>query len=244
MLRLTSKPKVGELRRLHTRASRVGLLTTADELDFEVPQFGRVVTMPTARSLLAALTLAFTAISCSDKSPTEANTLGDQQAPTAPAVAGRADLLRNLPTSGTVLDAAGNPTSQVIGGTISVTRIDYNQVTGTLEVDGTFTYLNNGVSVTQAFRDIPATLVRGGAPTAPVCDILILDIGRITLDLLGLVVDIAPISIDITAVSGPGNLLGNLLCALVGILDGPRLGGFLGAITNLLNQINAILGAL
>jgi hypothetical protein len=42
----------------------------------------------------------------------------------------------------------------------------------------------------------------------------------------------------------PGNLLGNLLCALVGILDGPQLGGFLNAITNLLNQINAILAGL
>ncbi len=51
------------------------------------------------------------------------------------------------------------------------------------------------------------------------CKILILDIGRIHLDLLGLVINIAPIHIDITAVPGAGNLLGNLLCAIAGLLD-------------------------
>ena len=62
------------------------------------------------------------------------------------------------------------------------------------------------------------------------CEILDLDIGRIHLDLLGLVVNIAPIHINVTAVPGAGNLLGNLLCALVGLLDdlrGPDLANFL-----------------
>src|SRR5215208_5734954 len=40
------------------------------------------------------------------------------------------------------------------------------------------------------------------------CEILDLDIGRIHLDLLGLVVNIAPIHINVTAVPGAGNLLG------------------------------------
>jgi hypothetical protein len=52
-----------------------------------------------------------------------------------------------------------------------------------------------------------------------VCNILTLNIGAIHLDLLGLVVDLSPIDLDITAVSGPGNLLGNLLCAVAGLLD-------------------------
>ena len=39
------------------------------------------------------------------------------------------------------------------------------------------------------------------------------------LDLLGLVVDLAPIHLDVTAVPGAGNLLGNLLCAVAGLLD-------------------------
>jgi hypothetical protein len=36
---------------------------------------------------------------------------------------------------------------------------------------------------------------------------------------LGLQVNLSRITLDIDAVRGPGNLLGNLLCALVGILD-------------------------
>jgi len=51
------------------------------------------------------------------------------------------------------------------------------------------------------------------------CQILHLDIGPIFLDLLGLQVDLSRIILDITAVAGAGNLLGNLLCGLVGILD-------------------------
>ena len=51
------------------------------------------------------------------------------------------------------------------------------------------------------------------------CQILSLRIQPIFLDLLGLQVDVARITVDITAVSGPGNLLGNLLCALAGALD-------------------------
>jgi hypothetical protein len=40
-------------------------------------------------------------------------------------------------------------------------------------------------------------------------------------------------------VSGAGNLLGNLLCAVAGLLDG---GGAVTQIVSLLNQILAILG--
>ena len=66
------------------------------------------------------------------------------------------------------------------------------------------------------------------------CDILHLEIGPIDLDLLGLVVHVDKIVIDIDAQSGPGNLLGNLLCAIAGLLDN---GGALAQIVNLLNQI-------
>ena len=70
------------------------------------------------------------------------------------------------------------------------------------------------------------------------CQILFLDVGPIFLDLLGLQVDLSRIVLDITAVAGAGNLLGNLLCALVGILDrNPLAAGVAG----LLAQINAIL---
>ncbi|HXD16688.1 MAG TPA: hypothetical protein VN654_06710 [Vicinamibacterales bacterium] len=70
---------------------------------------------------------------------------------------------------------------------------------------------------------------------ATTCDILHLDIGPIALDLLGLQVNLSEVILDITAQAGAGNLLGNLLCAVAGLLDNP------GGLANLLNQILAIL---
>jgi hypothetical protein len=51
------------------------------------------------------------------------------------------------------------------------------------------------------------------------CPILALDVGPIFLDLLGLQVDLSRIELDIVAIAGEGNLLGNLLCAVAGLLD-------------------------
>lgn len=51
------------------------------------------------------------------------------------------------------------------------------------------------------------------------CPILELVIGPIFLDLLGLQITTNTIEIDIVAVAGEGNLLGNLLCAVASLLD-------------------------
>jgi len=208
--------------------------------------------MPTARKLLAGLALALTAVSCSeDKSPTAPAAPENQAPPTAPVVQSKA-LLTNVAASGPLfnVDANGNPTTPTgnsISGAVTITHMAVDQTTKQLLVSGTFTYQNAGATVVQNFTNIPATLTKAGGPTMPTCQILDLDIGAIHLDLLGLVVDLAPIHLDITAQQGPGNLLGNLLCALAGLLDpntGGALGGLLTAIQNLLNQINAILGGL
>ena len=73
------------------------------------------------------------------------------------------------------------------------------------------------------------------------CDILHLHLGPLDLDLLGLRVHLDEVVLDIVAQSGPGNLLGNLLCAVAGLLDGT---GPLAGIVALLNQILAILRGL
>ena len=70
------------------------------------------------------------------------------------------------------------------------------------------------------------------------CDVLFLELGPLHLDLLGLTVDLNQVVLDINAVTGAGNLLGNLLCGLLGLLDGIAL---IGAITAFLENINAIL---
>ena len=67
------------------------------------------------------------------------------------------------------------------------------------------------------------------------CEILHLDIGPIAVDLLGLQIDLSRIVLDITAEAGAGNLLGNLLCAVAGLLDDPS------GLARLLNQILAAL---
>lgn len=105
-----------------------------------------------------------------------------------------------------------------------------------------------------AFRNINGTLnavgtVTGGGTTVPFqtpaqatgsCQILTLTLGPLHLDLLGLVVDLNQVNLNITAQQGPGNLLGNLLCAVANLLNNP--GNTTPALTNLLNQILAVLG--
>jgi len=100
----------------------------------------------------------------------------------------------------------------------------------------------------QTFNALATLTQPGGGAAAQVaaCTILELDIGAIRLELLGLVIDIAPIAIDITAIPG-GGLLGDLLCALAGLLSGINLGnlgnvlGLLGQLLTVLQRLNAIL---
>ena len=71
------------------------------------------------------------------------------------------------------------------------------------------------------------------------CDILNLVLGPLDLNLLGLAGRTSTASIlDIVAVTGAGNLLGNLLCAVAGLLDNS---GVLRQISQILNSILAIL---
>ncbi len=100
---------------------------------------------------------------------------------------------------------------------VNTDRYDGLKVSGLLR--GTATKPNGVTKTVSQEFDTRATLTQGTGDRAASCKILELDIGRINLDLLGLVVNIAPISIDITAVPGAGNLLGNLLCAVAGLLD-------------------------
>ncbi|GAB3191293.1 hypothetical protein GCM10027261_00710 [Geodermatophilus arenarius] len=66
------------------------------------------------------------------------------------------------------------------------------------------------------------------------CPILDLNLGPLDLNLLGLHVHLNEVVLDVEAIPGPGNLLGNLLCAIAGLLDGVDLGGVLG---NLLQEL-------
>ena len=91
---------------------------------------------------------------------------------------------------------------------------------------GTLTNTVTGV-VTSIVRNIVIPVTVGQAT----CDILHLDLGPLSLDLLGLQVDLSRVVLDITAQTGAGNLLGNLLCAVAGLLDQPD------GLARLLNRI-------
>jgi hypothetical protein len=94
---------------------------------------------------------------------------------------------------------------------------------------------------------MPFAQTTGGAAAAQAtsCQVLDLVVNPITLNLLGLVVHTDTIHLNITAVPGAGNLLGNLLCGILGILN-PVTGGTTGGLTGaqLAQLLNAILGAL
>jgi len=84
--------------------------------------------------------------------------------------------------------------------------------------------------------------------TPGACDILTLALGPLDLDLLGLRVALDEVNLLIEAIPGAGNLLGNLLCGVAGLLDGGLGGGLGGLVQNLLdaiaNLLNGILGGL
>jgi hypothetical protein len=114
-------------------------------------------------------------------------------------------------------------------------------------IEGVVTHPNGTKERFTALRTIPIKKING-APLAgrsvssvAACDILNLVLGPLHLDILGLVIDLNRVVLNIVAVAGAGNLLGNLLCAVVGLLDGGPLGGLLTQLTDLLNQILAAL---
>ena len=105
------------------------------------------------------------------------------------------------------------------------------------KVTSTLTGARGGVPHSKTM-DLKVQDVTSGAAargvSAASCDILNLVLGPLDLNILGLEVHLNQVVLDIVAVSGAGNLLGNLLCAVANLLNG---GGALSTIANLLNQI-------
>jgi hypothetical protein len=87
---------------------------------------------------------------------------------------------------------------------------------------------------------LPVQLPAGGVSTLAACPILHLVLGPLDLNLLGLTVHLNTVVLDITAISGPGNLLGNLLCAIAGLLNG----GLNAPVAQIVALLNAILALL
>jgi hypothetical protein len=80
-------------------------------------------------------------------------------------------------------------------------------------------------------------------PTPNACQILNLVLGPIDLNLLGLRVRTNQINALVEGVRGAGNLLGNLLCGITGLLDQGILQGSLSQLSQVLNAILALVPA-
>ena len=152
----------------------------------------------------------------------------------APALLTTAPAVAQTPTTGLVTGIVQSIPGGTFVGTLTVTG--FNVVNGVLNavgtISGTLTRGGTATAITNQAVTIPITGITG------TCGILSLQTGTIDLNVLGLNVHLAPINLEITAQSGPGQLLGNLLCAVVHLLDqGGPLSNLLGSLSGLLNQI-------
>jgi hypothetical protein len=135
-----------------------------------------------------------------------------------------------LPDTAAAQPGGGGGISQQIPCTIEgVASFCTLTVTSFQVINGVLTAVGNvtGGGVTIPFQ-VPVT------STQATCDILTLILGPLHLDLLGLVVDLNQVILTITAQSGAGNLLGNLLCAVAHLLDS---NANVRALSNMLNNI-------
>jgi hypothetical protein len=125
--------------------------------------------------------------------------------------------LNNIPVAGSLEDGGTLVGRLTILG-FAVADTGALEVTGLL--DGTATSSTGEVTRFQnEMLTFPVNVFQAGPAEPGVCDILFLDLGPIFLDILGLTIDLSQIILDIDAVPGQGNLLGNLLCAIVNLLN-------------------------
>lgn len=187
---------------------------------------------PRLRTALAAALLAVTMTGMSVATGTAANA-----APAAPSAAPVAQNALGTLTSdvtGTFTDANGG------AGTFTGTFTPSNFAAVGDQIQSTGTLTGNMVSSDGSSQAVSQSQTFAVSQLDPVgCQVLDLVLAPLDLNLLGLVVHLDRVHLNITAVPGAGNLLGNLLCALVGLLDGA---GTLAQIAALLSQILAALG--
>jgi hypothetical protein len=151
----------------------------------------------------------------------------------------------SVPASQKVAITGAAKNGKKFTGTYAIKRFEKSG--GKLVAVGTLTGKLKGRTVTRSNVAIPASVTgsgdSSGAQSAQAsCSILHLVLGPLDLNLLGLRVQLNTVRLDITAVPGAGNLLGNLLCALTGILD--QNGALTGALNNLASALNALLALL
>lgn len=144
------------------------------------------------------------------------------------------------PTSGP-LSALSSLGSGTMNGTFNINNFAVqNNSSGQLQLVATGNLVATLTNTSGQAQTVVLNNVAAPVDPSGTCPILSLTLGPLHLDLLGLVVDIPnPINLNIVAQSGPGNVLGNLLCGVSNLLNG---GGALSQIASGLNQILGALG--
>jgi hypothetical protein len=134
------------------------------------------------------------------------------------------------PNSALSIPVVGTVAGGTLNAVFNLTRfaVQNGQLVAVGTLVGTITNTATGIT-TSFLQNLALPVTATGS-----CQVLHLELGPLDLNLLGLMVHLDRIVLDITAQSGPGNLLGNLLCAVANLLNG---GGALAGIANLLNQI-------
>jgi len=167
-------------------------------------------------------------------------------------------LLQNLCPDGVVtfLDGTTGTIQNIV---VNITNINVQDVTtlvilfsGILDAQ----VLKNGVVVNIyiIFQNVPGTLVSNSGQKRQLgsCSILTLSLGGIQSNLLGLSVVLQPVNLVLSGLVGSQELLGSLLCTLIGLLNS-IVGEVLGIVSSLLplslvgsllSLINPLLGVL
>lgn len=140
------------------------------------------------------------------------------------------------PVRTTLIAQLFNSVTNAPVGTFAIQR--FAAIGGQLVAIGTATITNGTGTLVTTLAQAVTPSINPADPPPGSCPILHLDIGPITINLLGLQITTSEIVLDIVAIPGPGNLLGNLLCDIAGLLN-PG-----GALTNILNQLVGLLNQL
>jgi hypothetical protein len=156
-------------------------------------------------------------------------------------------------TVGYVVPITGTVNHVPQTGTFTIKQ--FQNINGTLNAVGTLTMHNvstslaipvtasnpTGVPTSSNAITSASSEAISAAPAAASCPVLNLVLGPLNLNVLGLVVTLNQVNLNITAIPGAGNLLGNLLCDVAGLLN-PGGGGLnLSSLVTVLNQLLAAL---
>lgn len=143
--------------------------------------------------------------------------------------------LFSLPVSGTfVVKTFANINNQLNAvGTLTIANTSTSvAIPVTASTSGTLS--SASVVLTHSDQAITADAAAAAAPSCPVLNLVL---GPLNLNVLGLVVNLNQVNLNITAVPGAGNLLGNLLCDVANLLNP-------GSLNNLVTILNQILASL